>query len=110
MLPGIPGAANNTPGGNGQSTQPPSLPLPIADLTTMYLTFMATLQSTTKPSSGPPPRGSLVISGLVEMLGSNAMATVDVRAAYDPKERKFVGVNLAVRRFQERIQGPKGGL
>jgi len=56
-----------------------------------------------------PPRGSVVFSGLVEVMGSKARATMDVTAAYDLSQGKFVIVNAAPRRIQARSQVPKGG-
>lgn len=79
------------------------------DLASVFSVFARTLGRSWKPVSGPPPRGSFVVSGLVEVTGSRAMCVIDVGAAYDPKLSKFVGIGMKVRRFQLRIQSPKGG-
>lgn len=55
------------------------------------------------------PRGSIVVTGLIEVQGSKARCTMDVAAAYDPKQDKFVMVKAGMRRIQDRHQRPKGG-
>lgn len=55
------------------------------------------------------PRGTIVVTGLVEVQGSKARCTMDVAAAYDPKQDKFVMVKAGMRRIQERHQRPRGG-
>lgn len=51
-----------------------------------------------------------MVSGLVELTGSKATAVLDVRAAYHPKENRWVAIGVGVRRLQARKQAPKGGI
>lgn len=56
-----------------------------------------------------PPRGTVVVSGLVEVKGEAGTATMDVTAAYDLNQSKYVIVSMAVKKVKPRIQAPKGG-
>ena len=53
-------------------------------------------------------RGSVYVSGMVEMLGSRAVCVVDVRATYIPRESRWVAVGVDIRRIQLRKQSPRG--
>ena len=57
----------------------------------------------------PPERGTIMISGLVELVGTKATCVVDVRAAYHPKENRWQAIGVGVRRLQSKKQSPKGG-
>ena len=70
--------------------------------------FQHSLLRTWKPPRVPPERGSIIISGLVELVGSRATCVLDVRAAYHPKENRWVGIHIGVRRVQAKRQSPKG--
>jgi len=87
----------------------PSLPTPGNEMAPALSAFTRTLSRTWKPVRFTPPRGTILLSGLVEIQGSRAIAVVDVRAAYNPKESKWEGVGLGVRRFQYLRQPPRGG-
>jgi hypothetical protein len=62
-----------------------------------------------KPYKVELPRGTVGVSGLVEVVGTKGKATLDVTAAYDPKENEFVGSHWQPRRIQPRSQSPRGG-
>ena len=62
-----------------------------------------------KPYRVELPRGTVGVSGLVEVVGTKGKATLDVTAAYDPKENEFVGSYWRPRRIQPRSQSPRGG-
>ena len=79
------------------------------DFGTALHVFQHSLLKTWKTPRVPPERGSIIISGLVELVGSRATCVIDVRAAYHPKENRWVGVNIGVRRVQAKRQSPKGG-
>lgn len=79
------------------------------DLGTALHVFQHSLIRTWKMPQVPPERGSIMISGLVELVGSKATCVIDVRAAYHPKENRWVGVGIGVRRMQAKKQSPKGG-
>ena len=55
------------------------------------------------------PRGTVAVSGLIEVVGTKGKATLDVTAAYDPKDNEFVLSLWRPRRIQPRSQSPKGG-
>ena len=62
-----------------------------------------------KPYRIDLPRGTVGISGLIEVVGTKGRATLDVTAAYDPKANEFVGSHWRPRRIQPRSQSPRGG-
>ncbi|KAF2801851.1 uncharacterized protein BDZ99DRAFT_577302 [Mytilinidion resinicola] len=71
--------------------------------------FASTLAKNWQAFKLEPPRGTVVVSGLIEIKGSKARMTMDVNAAYDPKQDKFVMLQGAIRRIQDMSQRPKGG-
>ncbi|KAJ9648596.1 hypothetical protein H2201_000927 [Coniosporium apollinis] len=95
-------------GGKEKAASLPSLPTiqrqPIA-----MSVFANTWVKNWTPLNVEAPRGSIVVSGLIEVQGSKARATMDVVAAYDPKQNKYVAMSLGVRRVQDKKQAPKGG-
>lgn len=80
------------------------------DFGTALHVFQHSLIRTWKMPHAPPERGSIMVSGLVELTGSKATAVLDVRAAYHPKENRWVAIGVGVRRLQARKQAPKGGI
>ncbi|KAL9088732.1 MAG: hypothetical protein Q9165_006041 [Trypethelium subeluteriae] len=71
--------------------------------------FYANMDKNRLPPKMEPPRGTCVVSGLVEISGSKARATLDVRAAYHPQEAKFIVISAALRSFKLYRQPPMGG-
>lgn len=73
--------------------------------------FMHTFAKNTSQRSMEiePPRGTVVVSGLVEVKGKDATATMDVHAAYDLKQNKYVIISMGVKKVKPRVQSPKGG-
>lgn len=76
------------------------------------MAFSGTLSKHYKPVKKLPPRGSIIVSGLVEIDAPNAWLVIDVRAAYQPKERVFHPGSMVVkvRRIQPKKQAAQGGL
>lgn len=72
------------------------------------MAFKATLAQKWRPAKGHPPRGCILVSGLVEVDSPKAWMVFDVRAAYDPKTREYDGrtLNVSLRRHQPKRQGP----
>ena len=87
----------------------PSLPQSGGDMGSALTAFKQTLAKTWKPAVAPAPRGTFMVSGLVEVLGPKGVCVLDVRAAYHPAESRWVTIGMGVRRIQPRKQGPKGG-
>lgn len=85
--------------------------IPPTDLALFTHIFQASLsQRWNDPSLlKEPPRGSFLVSGLVELRGQKGRVVLDVRAAYDPKQSKYTHVNAGVRTVKGWRQGPKGG-
>ena len=87
----------------------PSLPQPGEGLSSAVTAFKRTLAKTWKTTPALPPRGSFLVSGLVEVRGPKGVCVIDVRAAYHPKLSRWETITIGVRRVQPRKQGPKGG-
>lgn len=81
----------------------------VTDFGSALTSFKNSLQKTWRFPNAPPERGTIMVSGLVELVGSKATCVIDVRAAFHPKDNRFVSVGLGVRRLQARKQAPKGG-
>lgn len=75
-----------------------------------FLAFRTKLAQTWKPVPNYPPRGSLFVSGFIELDTPQAWIVVDVIAAWDPKTRTFddKSMHLRIRRLQPKSQNPKG--
>lgn len=87
----------------------PSLPQPGEGLNSAVSAFMRTLAKTWRPAGIPPPRGTFLVSGLVEVRGQHALCVLDVRAAYHPKFSRWEAIAIDIRRVQPRQQAPRGG-
>jgi hypothetical protein len=72
--------------------------------------FKTNLANQWQPAAVPPPRGSVVVSGLVQVLGSKGSCVVDVAAAYHPAKSRWLGISMTVRRAQPKSISPPGGL
>ncbi|KAL3425715.1 hypothetical protein PVAG01_02506 [Phlyctema vagabunda] len=72
------------------------------------MAFKLTLQQTWKPAPSFPPRGSILVGGLVELDSSKAWLVFDVKAAWDPKTRQYDtrSLNIRLRRMQPKKQAP----
>jgi hypothetical protein len=87
-----------------------SLPKPAAltlDLSTFRHTFSKEHRKNVMKMQ--PPRGTFMVSGLVEIIGERARMTLDVAAAYDPKLGKFVMLQAKLRTLTPYRQDPRGG-
>jgi len=71
--------------------------------------FAHTLQKNWTPQKMEPPRGTFIVSGLVQMRGTRAAITLDVQAFYDPKSSRFAVVNLSPKTLKKWNQAPRGG-
>ncbi|KAK5149661.1 hypothetical protein LTR04_006990 [Oleoguttula sp. CCFEE 6159] len=89
----------------------PRIPMPFggADVPIAFHVFASTLARNWMPKNMEAPRGSIIVQGLVEVHGSRARCTMDVKAAYDPKTDKYVIVTAGVRRLKRHSQAPRGG-
>jgi hypothetical protein len=71
-------------------------------------TFFHALSLHRKPGVIEPPRGSIILSGLIEVIGAKARITVDVTAAYDLVTDRYLFVGMRARRLAELKQRPRG--
>ena len=74
------------------------------------MAFKAKLAQTWRPAPDFPPRGSILVSGLVELDTAKAWLVFDVKAAWDPKTREYDprSMHIKLRRMQLKKQGPIG--
>ncbi|RDW87584.1 hypothetical protein BP5796_03278 [Coleophoma crateriformis] len=72
------------------------------------MAFKMTLAKTWKPVENWPPRGSILVGGLVELDAPKAWLVFDVRAAWDPQTRQYDPRSMVVslRRLRPKKQGP----
>lgn len=73
--------------------------------------FKQKFTQTWRPAPNYPPRGSVLVSGLVELDSPNAWLVFDVKAAWDPKTKTYdaTSMQLKLKRMQLKKQGPLGG-
>jgi hypothetical protein len=71
--------------------------------------FMRSMKKNQSKSSIEPPKGSVVVTGLIEIIGGHGRMTLDVSAAFDPKKGEYLMWNWKPRRVQAKSQRPKGG-
>jgi hypothetical protein len=73
--------------------------------------FWQSLQTTWKPTFGYPPRGCVMITGLVELETPTAYIVVDTKGHWDPKTKSIHKESLwmGIRRFQYKRQSPNRG-
>ncbi|KAH7399304.1 hypothetical protein BKA66DRAFT_545469 [Pyrenochaeta sp. MPI-SDFR-AT-0127] len=62
-----------------------------------------------KPYDMQAPRGTFLVNGLVEVYGARSRVTVNVSAAYDPKQARYLSMKLGVWSITDHRQIPKGG-
>lgn len=75
------------------------------------LAFKSMLARTWRPAKNYPPRGSILVTGFVEVDSPRAWLVFDVKAAWDPKTKTYDprSMVLSLRRLQMKKQGPLGG-
>ncbi|KAK7191773.1 hypothetical protein PSPO01_02222 [Paraphaeosphaeria sporulosa] len=71
--------------------------------------FRLMLMKNRKPMPVEPPRGTFVVTGLVELIGDKAKMTLDITACYDPNMAKYVMLNTRIRSMTKYKQQPRGG-
>jgi hypothetical protein len=71
-------------------------------------TFLSGLHINRRPPFTEAPRGAIILSGLVEVVGKKARATMDVTAVYDLASDKYLSINVMGRRIAELKQRPRG--
>jgi len=72
------------------------------------MAFKAKLAQTWKPAPNYPPRGSILVSGMVELDSPRAWLVFDVKAAWDPKAKEYDprSMFIQLRRLQPKKQSP----
>lgn len=107
-----PGQSSTKPGSSDLSKLLPVLPsLPDVgdDTVSAVNAFKKTFAQTWRPARAPPERGTVMFSGMVELVGPKGVAVLDVHAAYHAAESRWTQISVAPRRIQLRKQRPKGG-
>ena len=107
---GVTGHAADRPSSTSSLPKLPAGSLPSGSEIPMALhVFQANMAKNRVSQKMEPPRGTCIVSGLIEISGSKARATLDVRAAYHPQQAKFVVISAGVRSFKLHRQPPMGG-
>jgi hypothetical protein len=75
------------------------------------MAFKTKFAQTWRPAPNYPPRGSILVSGLIELDSPKAWLVIDVTAAWDPKTKQYDprSMYLGMRRLQMKKQAPLGG-
>ncbi|KAH8817136.1 hypothetical protein F5884DRAFT_778527 [Xylogone sp. PMI_703] len=75
------------------------------------MAFKMKLAQTWRSANAMPPRGSVIVSGMVEINAPKAWLVFDVTAAWDPKTKAYdtKSLVLRLRRVQMKKQWPAGG-
>jgi hypothetical protein len=91
-----------------KDSTPPALKL---HLLQAYMAFKTKFAQTWRPAPNYPPRGSILVSGLIELDSPKAWLVMDVKAAWDPKTKTYDArsMQVVIRRFQMKRQAPLGG-
>jgi hypothetical protein len=86
---------------------PPALQL---HLRRAFVAFKTKFAQTWRPAPNYPPRGSILVSGLIELDSPKAWLVIDVKAAWDPKTKQYDprSMHLVMRRLQMKRQAPLG--
>jgi hypothetical protein len=71
--------------------------------------FREDFRKSNKSATMNTPRGSFSVFALIEVHGSRHKVTLNIQAAYDPKQCRYVGLKAAVFNTVEIKQSPKGG-
>lgn len=71
--------------------------------------FSTTLLKNWKNPQLEAPRGTIIVTGLIEIRGDKARTVLDVAAAYDPLIDKYVVLRVGSRLIQDKQQRPRGG-
>ncbi|KAG7137027.1 hypothetical protein HYQ45_005533 [Verticillium longisporum] len=87
----------------------PSLPSNVPQMSTRpFMEFLAKLRKTWEPARPHPPRGSIIVSGFVELESQNSFIVIDVIGFWDPKKRALDSKSsvMKARRIQMKFQSP----
>lgn len=78
---------------------------------TARIAFRQKFNSVWTPPVEFPSRGSIFVSGLVEIGGKKGLVVLEVRSFWDPKTKAFDirNTRLELKRFQPTVQRPRGG-
>lgn len=116
-VPSPPAAATPTDKQPAETASPLDAPakdvgfaLPDPKKLTLDLTqFRQDFRKSVKPLAVQPPRGTFMVIGMIEIHGDRARMTLNVSAAYDPKQGRYVALQAAVWNVVPHRQSPKGG-
>lgn len=100
----------NVAGGGSEAVTPSSLPALQSHFLHAITAFKSKLREKWRPAPRYPPRGSIAVSGFVELDAPRAWLVFDVTAAWDPKTKDFDpgSLNIKLRRLQMKKQVPTG--
>ncbi|KAL8818845.1 MAG: hypothetical protein Q9223_002613 [Gallowayella weberi] len=77
------------------------------DLAAATEAFQTTFARTWQPATAPPERGTVLFSGMIELVGPKGIVVLDTIGAYHAADSRWTKVSVAVRRMAPRKQGPR---
>lgn len=83
---------------------------PIAGDSATVRRFMGTFMNRWRGFKVDAPRGSVVLSGLISVIGDKGRMNLLVTAFWDPKSEQFLAMAAHVVSLQPKHQRPKGGV
>ncbi|KAL8936771.1 MAG: hypothetical protein Q9216_004756 [Gyalolechia sp. 2 TL-2023] len=87
----------------------PTLPDVSDDTASAAKAFKKTFNKTWRPANAPPERGTVIFSGMIELVGPKGVAVLDIRAAYHAAESRWTQIAVSPRRVRPKKQSPMGG-
>ena len=87
----------------------PSLPQVGNDNGAAITAFKRTLARNWHPPHDFGERGTLLLTGLVQLEGPKGLCVLDIAASYHPRESRFTHVACGIRNYRPRHQRPRGG-
>ena len=89
-------------------TSLPAIPQVGGDLGSAVSEFKRTLAKTWHSPHTFGERGTLLVTGLIQIEGPKGFCVLDVSAAYHPRESRYTVIAGKVRTFQPKSQSPRG--
>jgi hypothetical protein len=86
----------------------PDMPKGPKLLNTFLSTFDKNMKLSGRKNRPDPQQGAILMTGLVEVVGSRALVTLDVITDYDIEHETFMNLDIAVRSMRPTVQKPKG--
>ena len=104
------GDHSKVPSNPGQSSSSTDLSPLEQDTSAALMAFYRTLARNWKYPAIVAERGTILVSGRVQVVGSNGMCEVDVEASYNPRESRFKSFDIVkINQLLQKFEHPRKG-